>query len=135
MIHPGATAMTRQRFLAEVREEAGLESAREAERWARAVLGALSHLAPDAETRRQFLTQLPGFLKRPLLAEPPRGLLMDREALVQHVGAALDLHARDAERALRAVWRVVRRAVAPGELADFQERLPRDVAAFLAGLD
>jgi uncharacterized protein (DUF2267 family) len=127
--------MTRQQFLAAVRTEGRLGSAREAERWARAVVAALSHLAPDAETRRQFLTQLPGFLKRPLLAEPPRGLLMDREALVQHVGAALDVHAPDAERALRTVWRVVRRAIAPGELTDFQERLPRDVAAFLASLD
>jgi uncharacterized protein (DUF2267 family) len=56
---------------------------------------------------------------------------MDRDALVQHVGATLDVHAPEARRALRAVWSVVRRAVSTGELADFESRVPRDVAAFL----
>jgi uncharacterized protein (DUF2267 family) len=57
---------------------------------------------------------------------------MDQEALIQHVGAALDVHAPEARGAVLAVWRTIRQAVAAGELADFQARVPRDVAALLA---
>jgi hypothetical protein len=97
------------------------------------VAGALADLAPDAETRRQLITQLPGFLKSHLQAQACRSLLMDREELIQHVGAALDLHASDAQGALLAVWGVIRRAVSPGELVDFEARVPKDVAGFLKG--
>jgi uncharacterized protein (DUF2267 family) len=118
-------------FLAEIQAGGGLTSAKQAERWSRAVATALLDVAPDSETRRQFITQLPGFLKAPLLAEAPRGLLMDQEALLQHIGAALGAHASEGERALRCVWRVLRRAISAGEIADFQARVPRDIAAYL----
>ncbi len=123
--------MNEQEFIREVQTAVGLSSRKDAERWAKAVAGALADLAPDAQTRRQLITQLPGSLKSHLQAEPRRSLVMDREALIQHVGAALDLHAPDARRALLAVWGVIRRAVSHGELADFEARVPRDVAAFL----
>ena len=124
--------MTKTEFLAQVQAAGELASAREADRWSKAVLAALADLAPDSETRRQFITQLPGFLKTPLLAEAPRGLLLDRESLLQHVGAALGAHASEAERALTCVWKVVRRAISAGEIADFQSRVPNDVASYLA---
>jgi uncharacterized protein (DUF2267 family) len=120
-----------QQFLSEVQAAAGLSTRKDAERWAKAVAGALADLAPDAETRRQFITQLPGVLKSHLQTETRPALLMDREALIQHVGAALGVHAPEARRALLAVWGVVRRAVSAGELADLESRVPRDVAAFL----
>jgi uncharacterized protein (DUF2267 family) len=119
-------------FVEAVQAAAGLSSRKEAERWAKAVAAALADVAPDSETRRQFLAQLPGFLKADLQARRPRGLLMDQEALIQHVGAALDVHAPEARGAVLAVWRTIRQAVAAGELADFQARVPRDVAALLA---
>jgi uncharacterized protein (DUF2267 family) len=106
----------------------------EAERWSRAVLAALSHLAPDSETRRQLITQLPGFLKTPLLTETPRPLLMDGEALIQHLAAALDIHARAAERAVRAVYGVLRKAVSAGELTDFEAKVPPDAARLLRSI-
>jgi uncharacterized protein (DUF2267 family) len=119
-------------FLAQVQAAGELASAKDADRWSKAVLTALVDLAPDSETRRQFITQLPGFLKTPLLAEAPRGLLMDRETLLQRVGAALGTHASEAERALTCVWRVLHRAISAGEIADFQSRVPKDVSSYLA---
>jgi uncharacterized protein (DUF2267 family) len=118
-------------FAEAVQAAAGLPTRKEAERLAKAVAAALADLAPDSETRRHFLTQLPGFLKTHLQARRPRGLLMDREALVQHVAAALDVHAPEAQSAVQAVWRAIRQTVAAGELAEFEARVPKDVAAFL----
>ena len=124
--------MKKTEFLAQVQAAGELSSPKEAERWSKAVLTALIDLAPDSETRRQFITQLPGFLKTPLLAEASRILLMDHEALLQHIGAALEAHASEAERALTCVWSVLRKAISAGEVADFQARVPKDVAAYLA---
>ena len=126
--------MKKTEFLAQVQAAGGLSSAKRAERWSKAVLTALIDLVPDSETRRQFITQLPRFLKTPLLAEAPRRLLMDHETLLQHIGAALQTHAPEAERALTCVWRVLRKAISSGEIADFQARMPKDVAAYLARL-
>lgn len=124
--------MKKTDFLAHVQAAGELGSAREAERWSKAVLTALMDSALDSGTRRRFITQLPGFLKTPLLAETPRGLLMDREALLQHVGAALGTHAPEAERALACVWSAVRKAISAGEIAEFQTHVPEDVASYLA---
>jgi uncharacterized protein (DUF2267 family) len=123
--------MNEQQFLSEVQAAAGLSSRTDAMQWSMAVAAALADLAPDSATRRQFITQLPAALKRQLQAATRRSLLMDREALIQHVGASLDLHAPDAQGALLAVWGVIRTAVSAGELADFQARVPKDVAALL----
>lgn len=123
--------MKEQEFLSQVQAAADLPSRKEAERWAKAVVGALADLAPDSESRRQLITQLPGSLKSHLQMQPRRSLVMDRDALIQHVGAALDLHAPDAQRALLAVWGVMKQAVAAGELAEFEAQVPEDVAAFL----
>lgn len=123
--------MKEREFISQVQAAADLSDRKEAARWAKAVAGALADLAPDAETRRQLTTQLPGFLKSHLQAQARRSLVMDRDALVQHVGAALGLHAPDARRAVLAVWGVVKHAVTPGELADFEARVPKDVAALL----
>jgi uncharacterized protein (DUF2267 family) len=123
--------VTDQEFLTDVQAAVGLATRKDAERWAKAVVGALADLAPDPETRRQFITQLPRVVKSHLQMETRPALAMDREALIQHVAAALGVHAPEGRRALLAVWRVVRNAVAAGELADFESRVPPDVAAFL----
>jgi uncharacterized protein (DUF2267 family) len=52
--------------------------------------------------------------------------------LIQHIGAALEAHATEAERALTCVWSVLRKAISAGEMADFQARVPKDVASYLA---
>lgn len=123
--------MNSAEFSRRVQALSALPTRKDAERVSAAVLIALSHLAPDSQTRRQFVTQLPGSLKNRILAEAPRSLLMDREALIQHLGATLDVHAPEAERLLRAVYAVLRTAVSPGELEDFEARIPKDVATLL----
>ncbi len=62
------------------------------------MLTALIDLASDSEIRRQFITQLPGFLK----------------TLIQRIGAAPEVHASEAEHALTCVWSVLREAVSAG---------------------
>jgi len=118
-------------FLARVQTSAALESLREAERWSTAVLTALGHLAPDSETRRHFVSQLPGRLKSGLLAEAPRSFVMDRDGFLQHLGSALGTHAPEAEIALRAVYGVLKEALSAGEIADFEAHIPKDIAALL----
>ena len=123
--------MKDQEFLARVQELGALPSPREARRWATEVLRALAHLLPEAQVRRHFVSQLPGALKARLLAEPPRALLMDRGAFVQHVAAALGAHAADDERALRIVYRVLKEAVSAGQIAQFEAHIPKDIASLL----
>jgi len=123
--------MRADEFFGRVRASGGLTDRKEAKRWTLAVATALSHLLPNSEARRHFISQLPGVLKSHLLAEPPRSLLMDREALLQHLGAALGTHAPEAERALHVVYGVLREAVSAGEVAAFESQVPKDVAAML----
>jgi uncharacterized protein (DUF2267 family) len=125
------TIMTNEEFLKRI-QDAGAHSPEEAGRAAAAVVVALSHLLPDAESRRHFASQMPGPLKARLLAEAPRALLMNRDAFVKHVGAALDVHAADAERLLHAVYRALKEAVSAGQIAEFESRVPKDVAVLLA---
>ncbi len=123
--------MRAEDFVRRVQELGAPANRKEAERWAAVALVALGHLLPDAETRRHFASQLPGPFKSRLLAEPPRGLLMTRDAFVGHLGAALEVHAPEAERVLRAVYGALKQAVSMGEIADFEAHIPKDVAALL----
>ena len=124
--------MKKAAFLAEVQASGRLSSLKEAERWSKVVLIALADIAPDSESRRRFIAQLPAFLKTAVLAEAPRALLMDHETLLQRIGAALGAHASEAERALTSVWSALGKAISAGEIADFQARVPKDVASYLA---
>jgi uncharacterized protein (DUF2267 family) len=123
--------MNKRDFLSKVQRSAGLESPKEAERRSVAVLTALSHVLPDSEARRHFASQLPGFLKSRLAEERPRGLLLTRDAFLQHVGGALGVHAPEAERALSTVFGVLREAVSAGQVGDLEAHLPREIAALL----
>jgi uncharacterized protein (DUF2267 family) len=123
--------MTGKEFLSRVQRAGDLPGQRDAERWSTAVVSALTHLLPDPETRRHFVSQLPGFLKSHVLGEKPRSMLMDRDAFLQHVGAALGVHAPEADRAFRAVYGVLRQTVSAGEIADLEGHVPAAIAAFL----
>ena len=123
--------MDKSQFLTAVRSAGAAESTREAEMVAMAVTRSLAQLLSDPAERRHFIAQLPGFLKTPLREEPPASLAMDREALIQHVAAALGTHASRATQALHAVWKVLRSAVSPGELAAFERAVPSEIVAFL----
>jgi uncharacterized protein (DUF2267 family) len=123
--------MKERAFLGRVQELGGLATRQDADRWSMAVLGVLSDLLADAEGRRHFLSQLPGTLKARLLAAEPGAYEMDRDTLVQRIAAALGVHAREGERVLRAVYRVLGEAVSAGQLAEYKACLPKDLAAFL----
>lgn len=120
--------MNKREFLSRLQRSAGLESPKEAERQSVAVLIALSHVLPDSEARRHFVSQLPGFLKSRLAEEHPRSLLLTRDAFLQHLGRALDVHAPEAERVLTTVFGVLREAVSAGDL---EAHLPKEIAALL----
>lgn len=123
--------MRAEDFVTHVQQSATLSSRTEAERWVAAVLTSLSHLLPDSEARRHFVSELPGPLKSRLLEEEPRSLLMDRDGFLQHVASRLGTHAHEAETALRAVYGVLKQAVSAGEIADFEAHIPKDIAALL----
>ncbi len=123
--------MTKDEFLVRVQASSALPSRKEAERRSKVVVSALAQMAPDAETRRHFTTQLPGFLKSHLLAERPRSLKMTPDAFLQHIGHALHAHVPEAQRTLHAVYGALREAVATGEIDDFEARIPKDIAALL----
>jgi uncharacterized protein (DUF2267 family) len=123
--------MDKREFVTVVQVAANLASPEEATALALAVTRALSQLVSNPAERRHFITQLPGFLKTPLRDDPPEWLVMDREALLQHVAHILRTHVPEATRALRAVWRGLRAAIAPGQIAQFERHLPRDVVALL----
>ena len=126
--------MRKEEFLARVQKAGGTTSRPEAGRWSTAVLSALADLVDDAARRRHFISQLPEFLKSHLLAETPRSLSMNRDAFVRHVGAKLDVHAVEAERALAVVYAVLAKAVSLGEIADFEEHVPRGIVGLLGRL-
>ncbi|MBI3028068.1 MAG: DUF2267 domain-containing protein [Candidatus Rokubacteria bacterium] len=88
-------------------------------------------MLPDRHKRRRLITQLPGTLKARLLDEPPGALLMDLDAFLQHVAAGLGTHTSGGKRAVRIVYRALREAVSPGELAKAEAHLPKEVAGFL----
>jgi uncharacterized protein (DUF2267 family) len=123
--------MRKSEFVAHVQAAAALDTPRDAEAVAHAVTRALSQLLSDPSERRHFITQLPGFLKTPLRDDPGEWLVMDREALLQHVAHALGTRVPEATRAVRAVWSGLQAALAPGQLAQFERHVPKDVVALL----
>lgn len=124
-------AMDKQDFLAVVQSAGVGGNAKDAEIVAIAVTRSLAQLVSDETRRRHFISQLPGFLKTPLRDHPPEWLVMDREALVQHVASALGVHASRATDAVRAVWKALRSAVSPGDIAAFERAIPSDIVLLL----
>lgn len=123
--------MNTEDFVKRVQQSAALASRKEADAWAQAVLVSLCDLLPDSEARRHFISQVPGRLKSRLQEQPPRALVMTRDAFLQHVGNALGTHAPQAEAAVRAVYGVLKQAVSAGEIGHLEAHVPRDIAALL----
>jgi len=123
--------MKKEDFFERVQKAGGLPSRKDAEQWSIEVLRALSHLLSEAEVRRHFISQLPGGLKSRLLMEPPRALTMERDAFIQHLASALGVHAPEGARALHAVYGVLKEALSPGQIADLEAHIPKEIAALL----
>lgn len=56
---------------------------------------------------------------------------MDPDTLVQRVAAALDTHAPEGARAVRTVYRVLKEAIAPGQIAEFEADIAPVLVTFL----
>jgi uncharacterized protein (DUF2267 family) len=124
--------MDKQSFLERARQAADIGTGKESEHHAVAVVVALSHLLTDSARRRHFASQLPGFLKSPLLAEArPAPSEWTRDGFVQHVAAGLETHAARAEAVLQGVYSVLRDAMSPGQISEFEAQLPDDIRALL----
>lgn len=124
--------MDRQTFLDQARRTAALGADEDPEQQTIAVVVALSHLITDSARRRHFASQLPGFLKSPLLADaPPVPAVWTRDGFVQHVAAALGTHAVQAETVLRGVYAVLRQALSAGQVAEFEAQVPDDIRMLL----
>jgi uncharacterized protein (DUF2267 family) len=59
---------------------------------------------------------------------------MNRDAFIRHIGAGLDVHAGEAERALGAVYGVLAEAISAGEIREFERQIPPEIGAFLGKL-
>ena len=59
---------------------------------------------------------------------------MNRDAFVRHIGAGLDVHAGEAERALGAVYGVLTEAISAGEIRELERQIWPDIGAFLRKL-
>lgn len=124
--------MDRQTFLDQARRAADIGIGEESERRVIAIVMVLSHLLSDSAQRRHFVSQLPGFLKSPLLAEArPAPLAWSRDGFLQHVAAALGTHAAQAEAMLRGVYSVLQAALSPGQIAEFEAQVPAEIRAVL----
>jgi uncharacterized protein (DUF2267 family) len=124
--------MDRQAFFERVRQADGDADAKAAEREAVTVVVALSHLLTDSARRRHFASQLPGFLKAALIADPPPvPTEWTRDGFVQHVAAGLGTHAARAETVLRRIYAVLQEAISPGQIAEFEAQLPADIRTLL----
>lgn len=126
-------------FIQRVQEEAGLAVPDEATVVIKAVLGTLGEMLSPTE-RRHLAAQLPksmkdyvtGWMQRPP-KEKGRPHRFGLEEFRHRVAARSDVRYPAAIRRSRAVMKVLREAVTPGELADIFRELPQEYEELLTG--
>ncbi len=131
--------MESQEFIKRVQEEAGLAAPDEAAAAIEAVLGTLGEMLSPME-RRHLSAQLPKSLKGYVtewMERPPkekgRPHRFGLEEFYQRVAARSDVRYPTAVRRSQAVMKVLREAVASGELADISRELPQEYEELLTG--
>ncbi len=127
-------------FIQRVQEEAGLAAPDEATAATEAVLGTLGEMLSPTE-RRHLAAQLPKALKGYVtewMERPPkekgRPHRFGLEEFYHRVAARSDVRYPAAVRHSQAVMKVLRAAVAPGELADIFRELPLEYEELLTGV-
>ncbi len=132
--------MEHQEFITRVQEEAGLAAPDEAAGASKAVLGTLGEMLSPTE-RRHLAAQLPRAMKDYVtewMERPPkekgRPHRFGLETFYQRVAARSDVRYPTAVKRSQAVMKVLREAVAPGELADVFRELPREYEELLTGI-
>ncbi len=131
--------MESQEFIKRVQEEAELAAPDEAAAAIEAVLGTLGEMLSPME-RRHLSAQLPKSLKGYVtewMERPPkekgRPHRFGLEEFYQRVAARSDVRYPTAVRRSQAVMKVLREAVASGELADISRELPQEYEELLTG--
>ena len=131
--------MENREFIKRVQEEAELAAPDEAAAAMEAVLGTLGEMLSPTE-RRHLAAQLPKSLKEYVtewMERPPkekgRPHRFGLEEFYQRVAARSEVRYPAAVKRSRAVMKVLREAVAPGELADIFRELPQEYEELLTG--
>ncbi len=132
--------MEYQEFIERVQKEAGLAAPDEATAVIKAVLGTLGEMLSPTE-RRHLAAQLPKSMKDYVtewMQRPPkekgRPHRFGLEEFRHRVAARSDVRYPAAIRRSRAVMKVLREAVTPGELADIFRELPQEYEELLTGI-
>jgi uncharacterized protein (DUF2267 family) len=131
--------MEYQEFVTRVQDEVGLAASDEAAAAIKAVLGTLGEMLSPME-RRHLAAQLQKPLKDFVTAwmeRPPkekgRPHRFGLEEFYQRVAARSDVRYPAAVKRSQAVMKVLREAVAPGELADILRELPQEYEELFTG--
>ena len=132
--------MEHQEFVKRVQAEAGLAAPDEAAAAIKAVLGTLGEMLSPTE-RRHLAAQLPKSMKSYVtewMERPPkekgRPHRFGLEEFYHRVGARSEVRYPAAVKRSQAVMKVLREAVAPGELADIFRELPQEYEELRTGI-
>ncbi len=119
-------------FIAQIRHDAGLDTAEQARTALDIVLaGLVRRLTPDEAS--DFISQLPSLLQPQLRALPPgpdRGIT--RDTIEAELSAGLEVEAKRAGQLLVAIVRAVARTVSPGEMEHVRKQLPKEFQEVVA---
>lgn len=120
------------RLLGRVREEAGLESNEQARTALEVVLASLVQRLTPGEAEH-VIAQLPSLLQGSLRRLPPGpDKSVTRDSIDGEVARRLDLRGERAAQVVAAAAQVVAHVVSPGQMADVQGQLPRELAALFS---
>jgi uncharacterized protein (DUF2267 family)/predicted transcriptional regulator len=130
----GARAQaTYGRLLNQVRADAGVLSAEEAETALLVVLGSIVMRIMPGEAE-DFIAQLPSLLQPMLRALPPGpDKLITRETMEEELRAQLGVDAARAAEIARSVGAIIAQMVSPGEILEVQNQLPVEMRSLLGG--
>lgn len=123
--------MKRDEFIKRVQEKVQVSSKDEAIWITDTVLKTLSDRLTEKEAF-DLASQLPHELQGIVGGAKERVVKMDRQEFVNKVADNLNIAPDESERYIKATFSVLKSAVAPGEIRDVLDQLPKDLAAMLA---
>lgn len=84
----------------------------------------------DEEEREDFASQLPAELQDIVLL-PEGTSRFSMESMYDTLSRLENISSEHAKKQVVAVWRALKDAISPGEIADIRSQLPRDMASIL----
>lgn len=123
--------MKRDEFVKRVQEKVQVSSKDEAIWITDTVLKTLSERLTEKEAF-DLASQLPHELKGIVGGAKEKLVKMDRQEFINKVADNLKIAPDESESYIKATFSVLKSAIAPGEIRDVLDQLPRDFAAMLA---